>query len=115
MISEYVAIRLAELVVSLGFSLYYLNVFLASKRALWVYAALAGTFLFYGFSDCAEYLAQGQFPWWLWLWKIAGGFILFGLFVTAEYHRRGMAALAPWRFVALLVIVALAIKCRLNW
>jgi hypothetical protein len=111
MISWYVTIKMMEWLIWFGVGFYYLKIFFTSDRASWVHPLLASAFFIFGLADFVEYFTRGHFPWWLWIWKIAGGLTLFGLLIIDDYYRRGTAALSPWRFVAALIILAMAVEC----
>ncbi len=112
MISWYVAIKLGEWVIWSGIAIYFLiQVFQNHSQPRWLYLALACAFFVFGMADFIEYFTSGTFPWWLWVWKIGGGLVLFGLLVARDYVMRGRVALAPWRFVAAGFILGLAVYC----
>jgi len=108
----YVAIKLGEWVIWSGIGIYFLiQTFRYQARPRWLYLALATAFFVFGLADFIEYFTNGTFPWWLWVWKIAGGLVLFALLVVRDYVKRGLPALAPWRFFAAGFILLQAIYC----
>jgi hypothetical protein len=112
MVDWYVAVKLTEWLIWWGIGLTYLIKGINSKARLsWIYLSLAAAFFVFGAADFIEYFTKGHFPWWLWVWKIVGGLVLFGLLVVNDYYKRGVAALSPWRFLAALVILVMAIEC----
>jgi hypothetical protein len=115
MLTWYVAIKLGEWVIWSGIGLYFLGkAFGGRENPRWLYLALAAAFFVFGLADFIEYFTNGTFPWWLWVWKIGGGLILFALLVTRDYVKRGHVALAPWRFAAAAVILGLAVICVMK-
>lgn len=111
MIFWYVTIKLGEWVIWTGIALFFFTKMLNARHLRWVNGALALAFLFFGLADFIEYFTRGSFPWWLWAWKITGGLILFFLLLLRDYKIRGKAALTPWRFLAALVILGMALVC----
>jgi len=115
MITWYVAIKLGEWVIWTGIGIFFLTkALLSQERPLWLYLSLAAAFFVFGLADFIEYFTNGTFPWWLWVWKIAGGLMLFALLVTRDYVKRGRVALAPWRFIAAALILLLAVICVMK-
>jgi hypothetical protein len=111
-VSWYVLIKLVEWVIWWGIGFYFLTrAFRPESRNPKIKCAVAIGFFIFGGADFIEYFTAGRLPWWLWVWKIVGGLILFGLLVIDDYFKRGSVALSPWRFVAATVILAMALSC----
>ena len=108
MIYWYVAIKLGEAIIWGGLAVHFI---LKRSKMIWLSFSIAGALLFFGSADFIEYFTRGLFPWWLWVWKITGGLILFGLLVADDYYKRGAVALSPWRFAAAMIILAIAVEC----
>jgi len=99
MVSWYVALKLGEWVIwwAIGIA-YIIKSLKATTKQPWISRSLALGFFVFGVADLIEYFTRGSFPWWLWVWKIAGGLALFTLLIIDDYYKRGSKALAPWRF-----------------
>ena len=109
--SLYIAIKMAEAVIWLSCASYFFLKSVRANKFHWIYPALGFGFLYFGLADAVEYVTAGKLPWWLWAWKISGGLALFGLLVMEDYVKRGVVALAAYRFVAAAFVLALAIIC----
>jgi hypothetical protein len=111
-ITWYGAIKLGEWVIWSAIASYFLVQTLQGRaHPHSLYFALAAAFFIFGLADFIEYFTNGTFPWWLWAWKIISGLTLFGLLLTRDYIKRGRVALAPWRFIAAVMILLLAGYC----
>ncbi len=111
-ISWYVLIKLVEWVIWWGIGFYLLfRAFQPDSPNPKIKGAVALGFFIFGGADFIEYFTAGRLPWWLWVWKIVGGLLLFGLLVADDYNKRGAVALAPWRFVAATIILSMALIC----
>lgn len=108
----YVLFNQVECLLWWSFGLYFVYLIFFRKdrdHLLTPESLLVVGFMLFGLSDYFEAHGRDGVPGWLWAWKIANGSVLFGLLIWRDFLMRGMKAFSPWRFIAVGVILAVAV------